>query len=37
VQPRLDRTLSFGARQFLIQHRGLWDLLEARREARTDR
>jgi hypothetical protein len=37
VQPRLDRTLSFGARQLLVQHRGLWDLLEARREARTER
>jgi hypothetical protein len=32
--PRLDRTLSFGARQLLVQHRGLWDLLEARAEAR---
>lgn len=32
--PRLDRTLAFGARQFLIQHRCLWDLLEARASAR---
>ena len=34
-QPRLDRTLSFGARQLLLQHRGLWDLLESRAAART--
>ncbi|WP_294391706.1 hypothetical protein [uncultured Sphingomonas sp.] len=33
-QPRLDRTLSFGARQLLVQHRGLWDVLEARAAAR---
>ena len=33
-RPRLDRTLAFGARQLLIQHRGLWDLLEARASAR---
>jgi hypothetical protein len=32
--PRLDRTLSFGARQLLLQHRGLWDLLEVRASAR---
>jgi hypothetical protein len=37
VQPRLDRTLSFGARQFLLQHRGLWDVLEARKDARLAR
>jgi hypothetical protein len=37
VQPRLDRTLSFGARQLLVQHRGLWDLLEARKDARAER
>jgi hypothetical protein len=37
VQPRLDRTVSFGARQLLLQHRGLWDLLEARKEARVER
>ena len=36
-QPRLDRTLSFGARQLLVQHRGLWDLLEVRKDARVDR
>ncbi len=33
-QPRLERTLAFGARQLLIQHRGLWDLLETRAGAR---
>lgn len=33
-QPRLDRTLAFGARQLLVQHHGLWDLLEARAAAR---
>jgi hypothetical protein len=32
--PRLDRALIFGARQLLVQHRGLWDLLEARAKAR---
>jgi hypothetical protein len=35
--PRLDRSLSFGARQMLIQHRGIWDLLEARKDARVGR
>lgn len=34
AQPRLDRTLSFGARQVLVQHHGLWELLEARAAAR---
>ena len=37
VHPRLDRTLSFGARQLLLQHRGLWDVLEARKDARLAR
>jgi hypothetical protein len=37
VYPRLDRTLSFGARQLLLQHRGLWDVLEARAAARIAR
>jgi hypothetical protein len=37
IHPRLDRTLSFGARQLLLQHRGLWDLLEARKDARVGR
>ncbi len=32
--PRLDRALTFGARQLLVQHRGLWDLLETRSGAR---
>jgi hypothetical protein len=32
--PRLDRALAFGARQLLVQHHGLWDLLEARARAR---
>ncbi len=32
--PRLDRALAFGARQVLVQHRGLWDLLETRAKAR---
>jgi hypothetical protein len=30
------RALSFGAEQLLLQHRGLFDLLEARAEARAD-
>ncbi|WP_419827626.1 DUF6975 family protein [Sphingomonas sp.] len=30
-----DRALAFGARQLLVQHRGLWDLLETREAART--
>jgi hypothetical protein len=30
----VQRALLFGAEQILVQHRGLWDLLEARREAR---
>jgi len=32
----LTRATGFGARQFLLQHRGLWDLLEARAHARRD-
>ena len=32
--PRLERTLAFGARQYLIQHRCLRDVLEARASAR---
>jgi len=28
------RALTFGAQQFLLQHRGLWDVLEAREAAR---
>ena len=30
----IERALSFGAQQILVQHRGLWDLLEAREIAR---
>ncbi|HWI87408.1 MAG TPA: hypothetical protein VNT42_13945 [Sphingomonas sp.] len=37
IHPRLDRTLAFGARQVLLQHRGLWDVLEARSAARSAR
>jgi len=37
IQPRLDRTLTFGARQLLLQHRGLWDVLEVRKEARVEK
>jgi hypothetical protein len=32
--PRLDRALIFGGRQVLVQHHGLWGLLEARAKAR---
>ena len=32
--PQVQRALLFGAQQILVQHHGLWDLLEARREAR---
>ena len=31
---RIERAIGFGARQMLAQHRGLWDLLDARRAAR---
>lgn len=34
--PRLERTLTFGARQLLAQHYGLWDLLEVRAAARPE-
>jgi hypothetical protein len=30
----VERALLFGAQQLALQHRGLWDLLEARRQAR---
>ncbi len=30
----VERAMMFGAQQLLVQHRGLWDLLEARSEAR---
>jgi len=34
--PASERALAFGAEQLLLQHRGLFDLLEARAEARRD-
>lgn len=35
--PALERALNFGAEQLLAQHRGLWQLLEARRNTRLAR
>lgn len=35
ASPAAERAMSFGARQLLAQHRGLWDLLESRAAART--
>ncbi len=32
--PATDRAMAFGAQQLLVQHRGLWDLLESRTAAR---
>ena len=32
----VERAMLFGAQQLALQHRGLWDLLEARRQARLD-
>lgn len=32
--PAVARALEFGTRQLLVQHRGLWDLLESREAAR---
>jgi hypothetical protein len=34
--PAVERAIGFGAQQLLGQHRGLWDLLEARHIARLD-
>jgi len=34
--PAKARALSFGGQQLLLQHRALFDLLEARAEARGD-
>jgi hypothetical protein len=34
VTPGIERAMAFGAQQLLGQHRGLWDLLEARQIAR---
>jgi hypothetical protein len=33
-EPQVQRALLFGAQQILVQHHGLWDLLEARQQAR---
>jgi hypothetical protein len=33
----IERAILFGAQQLALQHRGLWDLLEARQHARRDR
>lgn len=35
-RPAAERAIAFGAQQVLAQHRGLWDLLEARASARTN-
>jgi hypothetical protein len=32
--PAVERALNFGVDQLLAQHRGLWQLLDARRKAR---
>jgi hypothetical protein len=34
TSPAIERAMSFGAQQLIGQHRGLWDLLEARQLAR---
>jgi hypothetical protein len=34
--PASERALAFGGQQMLLQHRALFDLLEARAEARGD-
>jgi hypothetical protein len=34
--PAVERAMAFGGAQLIGQHRGLWDLLEARQLARTD-
>jgi len=34
--PSAERALLFGAEQILVQHYGLWDLLEARQQARAE-
>lgn len=34
--PSVERAISFGAQQLLVQHRGLWDLLETREMARRE-
>lgn len=35
--PAAERAIAFGAQQLLAQHRGLWQLLDARASARRDR
>ncbi len=34
ASPAIERAMTFGAQQIATQHRGLWDLLEARAKAR---
>ncbi|MFN3943956.1 MAG: DUF6975 family protein [Allosphingosinicella sp.] len=34
--PAVERALAFGFEQMLVQHHGLWDLIEARAEARAE-
>jgi hypothetical protein len=34
AEPNIQRALCFGAQQILVQHHGLWDLLESRAQAR---
>lgn len=34
--PGIERAMAFGAQQIFAQHRGLWDLIEARASARGD-
>lgn len=36
TSPAVERAIRFGAQQLFAQHRGLWDLLEARQAARGD-
>jgi len=37
VTPLVERAILFGAQQIMLQHHGLWDLLEARQLARSGR
>jgi hypothetical protein len=34
--PAIERAICFGAQQILVQHRGMWDLLDAREIARRE-
>jgi hypothetical protein len=36
ASPNVERALLFGAQQIMLQHHGLWDLLESRQLARID-